>query len=338
MACFGVSPADLLYLTDAFSSFNELESRPPESFKADPKYEILDSSFLRALRDFFSKILDVWKSCHHKPYELSTDATRRISQPELDGFDALAVRKFSKPSLLGYQELNLFLSKAKLSFDDGSVPLKDKIELYNELIPLATSSVNFQDSSAIKDSLPDADGKIIAIPLVIAGKFRKHIVTFVVDPTNKTIEFYDSKGLSIKDRASAPIDMTNDIGEKNHLKLLELFKILNEKYKGFKVVENTHKHQKDFYNCGVYVLDYIKRRVGGESAKEIQESGKSFSEIEATKQSFFKSFLESVTTEPSEGSSTNDGTQDFTDARTQVLETTPGDGDLKITEDDFYLV
>jgi Ulp1 family protease len=100
-------------------------------------------------------------------------------------------------------------------------------------------------------------------------------VTILVDRENKTIEFYDSKGLTIKDQASRKLRFPSQ-------SLTTLEDHVNQIWKNFGAdaswtfKENTTRHQTDAYNCGIYVSNFIQRRLHGETFESIQRNGLSF--------------------------------------------------------------
>jgi len=126
--------------------------------------------------------------------------------------------------------------------------------------------------------LKDIDKSIMAIPVVLHGKVRNHIVAVIVDKAGKAIEFYDSKGLTVKDRGSDKLEAF----PKSTLK--DLFDIISNKYSDgtWEIKENTKRHQSDGYNSGVYVSDYLKRRAIGESFDRIVNKGLTFKEASSS--------------------------------------------------------
>lgn len=88
----------------------------------------------------------------------------------------------------------------------------------------------------------------VAIPVILKGCVRDHIVMVFVDRRSNVLEYYDSKGLTIQDR--------------NDPELNEVLQQALEKYgdANTRLIENTEKHQYDSHNCGVYILDYVFRR------------------------------------------------------------------------------
>jgi len=117
----------------------------------------------------------------------------------------------------------------------------------------------------------------VAIPIILKGLFRDHIVTILVNRETKTIEFYDSKGLTIKDQGSRKLRFPSK-------SLTTLEEHVNQIWKNFGAdaswtfKENTTRHQTDAYNCGIYVSNFIQRRLHGESFEAIQRNGLTFEE------------------------------------------------------------
>ncbi len=122
--------------------------------------------------------------------------------------------------------------------------------------------------------LPDLDKELLAIPIVVKGAFRNHVLIVMIDKKNRLIEFYDSKGLTIQDRAS---DTLVNFPKRSIKELMT--KICDDYFTAdWSLLENQTRHQSDGYNCGVYVSDYLKRRSEGETFEDIVNNGLSFSE------------------------------------------------------------
>lgn len=117
----------------------------------------------------------------------------------------------------------------------------------------------------------------VAIPIILKGLFRDHIVTILVNKENKTIEFYDSKGLTIKDQARRELRFPSE-------SLTTLEDHVNAIWETFQAdaswtfKENTTRHQTDAYNCGVFVSNFIQRRLSGSTFESIERNGLSFQE------------------------------------------------------------
>jgi hypothetical protein len=94
----------------------------------------------------------------------------------------------------------------------------------------------------------------IALPVILEGAVEDHIVTFFVDTTTNIIEYYDSKGLKISDRDEV---LVNGQG----LRLSDVLDQLKTRIRNPHIAENTEKHQFNCYDCGVYVLHYIEKRL-----------------------------------------------------------------------------
>ncbi len=118
---------------------------------------------------------------------------------------------------------------------------------------------------------------LVAVPVVLKGFGKDHIVAFLVDKTNSTIEYYDSKGLTLSDRGNVPLYTVAQ--EK---RLWEILRELAKEYNCSALLENTNKHQWDFYNCGVFVSDFYTRRVGGESFSSLINKSRTQQEIDGS--------------------------------------------------------
>ena len=116
---------------------------------------------------------------------------------------------------------------------------------------------------------------LYAIPVVLKG-VRSHIVTFIYDAKSHTLEYYDSKGWNIRDCQNYLID--KKFGEPITLldMYLKIMKAYSTAEKGApNVWENQKAHQSDFYNCGIYVLDRIRKHaVSARSEEGIQHTHK----------------------------------------------------------------
>lgn len=253
------------------------------------RVQLVDSSFFRRISRLFSKIFNLWTNCYYKPYKLTPEQLTIKTRCEIDINQKQALKRLSKPGVLSNAAFERVFKGAKLQVGEEKTTLEDKVEYYEDLLSLTGGMIDYTDESAVLEALPNPDSKPIAIPFVIKGHLRDHIVTFVIDPKSQSIEFYDSYGLSIKDQANRKVDKAD------HLTVMQLYGFISKKYPGYKTVENTTRHQKDLYNCGVYVLDYIYRRAQGESVKDIHDNGKNFLGIEQVKKSFFQAYLDSQT-------------------------------------------
>ncbi len=149
---------------------------------------------------------------------------------------------------------------------------------------------NSLDLKAPLPPLPSLEKDLLAIPIVVKGTLRDHVMMAMVDKKNQSIEFYDPKGLSVQDRAS---DRLTNYPEHS---LPELMQEICDSYgkEGWTITENTIRHQGDGYNCGVYVSNFLKRRSEGESFANIVQNGLSFQQAsDSTRQEMIEGILNS---------------------------------------------
>lgn len=135
------------------------------------------------------------------------------------------------------------------------------------MLPAMGQSFHFES----KEELQNRGIHFLAVPVVVSGTARDHIVTFFIDLNKNEIEFYDPKGLTILDRKGERL-LSNP-----EMDLLALYKRLQSTYGTTKVIENTAKHQYDSHNCGVYVCDYYVRRLHRQTPAHIAETGEDYS-------------------------------------------------------------
>ncbi|MCB1111097.1 MAG: hypothetical protein KDK72_00340 [Chlamydiia bacterium] len=97
-----------------------------------------------------------------------------------------------------------------------------------------------------------------------------HIVVFEFDFNLRRVCYFDPKGFPM-DKRYCP----------KEFKMVDDIKIIMDKYMpGGKVEQNLKKHQYDINNCGIYVLNYIERRLLGETFKKVVSSPIPLNEIE----------------------------------------------------------
>lgn len=127
------------------------------------------------------------------------------------------------------------------------------------------------------------NGKLKGLEFVfLPFAFPGHIVLVAIDFKNKKIEYYDSQGIGINDsvrvKSFVNYDLPNDLEEiKNRCFPAD---------KEAKIEEMAVKHQQDLHNCAIYLFDYIRRRLEGESIESIRKNGKSFLDIEEERSCF----------------------------------------------------
>lgn len=120
-------------------------------------------------------------------------------------------------------------------------------------------------------TFPEATHQNLIIPVVLKGWPIDHIVSIYItrNKDEATIEFYDSKGLTIGDRLNHPL------ANSAQMTLGRLVAELADRYCSdltedqITVKENTTKHQWDSHNCGVYVCRYFDARLRGTDTSAI---------------------------------------------------------------------
>ena len=117
--------------------------------------------------------------------------------------------------------------------------------------------------------LPERDDKqeLLFIPIVIKGFLRDHVVLLTVNFKTETVEYFDPQGLTIGARPGA-IAISGE-------KLTDIVTNAAVKYFSKRAIpskdaatapkencvlsESTVRHQEDWYNCGMHVLDFATR-------------------------------------------------------------------------------
>jgi hypothetical protein len=121
-----------------------------------------------------------------------------------------------------------------------------------------------------------------------------HVICVVYDNTMKRLEIYDSQGADIKNLLNEVLpndkgqlitlrQMLQDIVSDNQFRLKDAE--INQ------IVSNSNVHQKDSHNCSIHLLDYINRRMQGQSAEEIFGSEKNIEEMKQLR----KTLIEEIT-------------------------------------------
>jgi hypothetical protein len=130
--------------------------------------------------------------------------------------------------LLKGQELKKFcdtLDREKIDFTDLGV-----------IAPPKNVNSHFLNASI----LPNGEGNIKFIPLTVRGRFRDHLVVFLVDIKKKKIMFSDPRGATIAD----------------HPYLKDALQVITKNYfrRGDEVTleENRTRWQRDGFNCAIY--------------------------------------------------------------------------------------
>jgi len=100
----------------------------------------------------------------------------------------------------------------------------------------------------------------VAIPFVVGSGRSSHIVTAFYDQERATLEFFNSKGYTVKETPGE-----DDFGRSCEA----IFRLIIDRFRPRTILENTDALQQDTYNCGVYVLDFIERRAQYETFASI---------------------------------------------------------------------
>lgn len=122
------------------------------------------------------------------------------------------------------------------------------------------SSITFPS----KEELQSKGITFIPFCVVVKG-IRNHIVGGGIDLSNNRLEFFDPKGVTIAGHKGSQLYHSSQALSLFIQELLEAYG-----NKDTQIIQNTHRHQRDIHNCGIYVSNYIKRRFqNGETAEHI---------------------------------------------------------------------
>ena len=127
--------------------------------------------------------------------------------------------------------------------------------------------VGLRESVEMKEinELKKLEAKMIAVPVNIKKRGRgqvDHIVTFMINRENQTLEYYDSKGKPLSARERNQI-----FGAETDVRLTQIADQLMKKYDLKYLVQNESYHQKDAHSCGVFVSAFVRHRLRGIPAK-----------------------------------------------------------------------
>lgn len=156
---------------------------------------------------------------------------------------------------------------------------------------------HFVQKCAANRELPkrkDGCDKLL-IPIVLKGFPCEHIVALCIsydEDGDATLEFYDSKGLTIADRFDQRLANEPD------MTLGKLIAILTSQYcpdlrasSKIHVKENTKKHQWDSHNCGIYVSSFFEKRLMGASPEMIYDLESSYKKTATMRQEMIPNLL-----------------------------------------------
>jgi len=204
-----------------------VSNNPYPEYKA---FQPVASSLLRKIRDVVAKIFhDVWVTAFSYFGKVNVQRNNQNLTPEaIAACDQLQrTRTLTQTAIIEY----------------GRVLEKNsRVQLVQEGLFGLNPPRNVRDGK-----------RFLAIPFVLKGWFEDHIVAMYFDREKNTLEYFDSKGLTIRDR--------------NDSRLNAFIKKVLDNYGTDKdkttVIENTKKHQWDCHNCGAYVLSYFRLRKEG---------------------------------------------------------------------------
>ncbi len=206
-------------------------------FSGYPAFQPVASSLVRKIRDVVAKIFhDFWVTAFSYYFgKVNVQRNNQNLTPEaITACNQLQrTRTLTQTAIIEY----------------GRVLEKDpKIQLVQEGLFGLNPPTNIPDEK-----------RFLAIPFVLKGRFEDHIVAIYFDREKNILEYFDSKGLTIRDR--------------NDSRLNAFIEKVLKKYGNDKttVIENTEKYQWDCHNCGAYVLSYFRLRKEGLDVKNAFE-------------------------------------------------------------------
>ena len=221
----------------------------------------IDGSLCRRARDVIGVICEIWRSVQSYFIKIESESV------QINSRDQNTLKNY----MTAYDCLRKGLPLQKVALSVYMESLRN----HKDNFQYCTTYCSERQSL---DPLPDLnnDQDKVVFPIAVEGTCgrRPHVLAVVVDPSRHSIEFYDPKGLTLRDR-----DQDTVIGNKG--RLMDLMRNIWGKYAvdhEWDLQENTTRHQDDGYNSGVYVCDYITRRCNEESCKDIWADGLTFAQ------------------------------------------------------------
>ncbi len=184
--------------------------------------------------------------------------------PEISSEQGLKLAKICHPNI--YQAL----ANLRLEQEVSPAAIEEVLTLWNTDNQFVTTQSFLFDGTEGK--LPDrGTSRFAFIPVVVKGAFVNHIVVFAFDSQTKELEFFDSKGYGIKDYETSRLLCSNY----STLERVEMAMVTE--YGKDNGIEGRTKecgiaHQTDRHSCGIYVLDYIRRRLDNQTPVQIHEA------------------------------------------------------------------
>ncbi len=202
------------------------------------------SSTMRKVRNLVAKIFfDFWASffARIKGAFISSDLTTRTSDLADNGY----AKRFAQTHLPLNQSLKFYLD----SLDNSNFTIVDHF-----------SHSQGSSLASLCRLIEKAKSKVF-VPLIIKGRCLHHIVTLYIDKESKSMEYFDSMGLTIMDRKGKEL---LNITDEN--KMEKVATTIASQFDIRVIRENRKKVQRDVHNCGVYVASYIKQKIQGNSS------------------------------------------------------------------------
>lgn len=240
----------------------------PRNKTNDTIKEVASNIFRNLIRPFFSFVfVSFWASLFSDinaifPWgkvSLTPKQKESLKDPKIiDATRAAVIKKIKNKKALGsdvFIEYKKYLENTYkgLYVDLQYVPEFERIKLQSE-------EENLKRDAFLKS----LNKKFLAIPFIIKKQnclSKDHIALILVDYESGTIEYYDSKGLIDTDRKNQKLKLLPD--DKKNIKIPDFLndKIKELGLKGFTLIKHTYQNQYDRHNCGVFVLNYIEKRV-----------------------------------------------------------------------------
>ncbi|KPK32788.1 MAG: hypothetical protein AMS24_03070 [Chlamydiae bacterium SM23_39] len=143
---------------------------------------------------------------------------------------------------------------------------------FSYLSPSNTKNEGEKNYIYIPFSIEKSHYKIIKLlARIFRLPMRDHYSHILIDKKNKIVEYYDPKGLLDSDRANSHVKHTKQ-------KISDCVSAIITKYSlnDYTLYKHTYQNQIDSYNCGVYGLHYLEKRLknGNEKLLENQRAAK----------------------------------------------------------------
>jgi len=124
----------------------------------------------------------------------------------------------------------------------------------------------YMDLSETDFNKPD----FVSIHIALKGRLVAHDVLFFYDSKNNCLEFFDAMGKSLHELQNKQVFMLADpisFAKCQQMVLSQLRTTYN--VTDIPIKENRVRVQHDFHNCSIYELNYVERRLNGESMEDI---------------------------------------------------------------------